>query len=515
MSKQSNALPQIDWTMFSATIACVLLMSVPIVGFSEQAAPIITQAYDYITANFGILYIWYGTGALIFLIWLANSRFGHKKLGDPTDTPEFKTLNWIGMLFCAGVGAGLLYWAVIEWGYYIDAPPFGLEARSTKAKEWASSYGLFHWGVSAWAIYCLPTIAIAYPYYVRKVPYLRLSTSVLSYLPNGVHSKRGRFVDFLFMINLLGGTGTSLGLSTPMIAASISNLMGVSHDFVLEVIVVIVSIAIFGTSAFLGLQKGFKKLADLNMIIAFSLLFFVLAVGPSLFILKMGTNSIGLILQNFIRMNLWTDPINNSGFVENWTIFYWAWWVAYAPFVGIFVTRISRGRTIRQVISGMLVFGSLGAWTFFIIFGNYAMHLELTEVLNITGMMKMGGKQTAAAISQIFSALPAGQIALLAFLTISLIFLATTYDSASYSLASVSTKKLKAGENPARPNRLFWALALGILPLSLMFVDGGLKVILSATIVVSLPLLFVGAVMASSLVKMLKEDQQNESKEVA
>lgn len=501
-----------DWTMFTATAGTILLLSIPIIGFNEQADRIINEAYDYITQRFGIFYIWYAAGALVFLIWLAYGKYGDTKLGDKDSQPEFKTISWIGMLFCAGVGAGLLYWAVIEWGYYLDNPPFGLKARSDDATEWASAYGLFHWGLSAWAIYCLPTVAIAYAYYVRKIPYLRLSTGLLSFLPKGVNTSGGRFIDFLFMINLIGGTGTSLGLSTPMIAAGIANLLGLNHDFTLEVIVIIFSIAIFGTSAYVGLQKGFKKLADFNMILAFALLFFVLALGPSIFIIKMGTNSIGLIIQNFIRMSLWTDPVRNAGFVENWTIFYWAWWVAYAPFVGIFVTRISRGRTIKAVIIGMLVYGSLGAWLFFIVFGNYSMSLELTETLNITELMQAGNRSTAAAISQVFMSLPFGQWALLAFVLIALIFLATTYDSASYALASVSSKELKAGYNPARWNRLFWALALGVLPMALMFVDGGLKVILSATIVVSLPLLVVGVLMAISLIKMLKEDETIENK---
>jgi BCCT family betaine/carnitine transporter len=208
-------------------------------------------------------------------------------------------------------------------------------------------------------------------------------------------------------------------------------------------------------------------------------------------------------------MNFWTDPVENTGFVESWTIFYWAWWVAYGPFVGIFVARISYGRTIKQVVFGMLTFGSLGAWLFFIVFGNYAMYLELNGLLQITEMMKSGSKETAAAISQVFTSLPLGKLALTAFAIVSVVFLATTYDSASYTLASVSSKRLEAGQDPARWNRVFWAFALGVLPVSLMFIDGGLKVILSTTIVVSLPLLALGLIMAMSLMKMLKQDYED------
>ncbi|MDH5500590.1 MAG: BCCT family transporter [Gammaproteobacteria bacterium] len=495
---------KIDRTMFAATVATILLLCVPVALAPVRSADLITQAYAAITGRFGILYLLYGIGTLGFLLYLAFGRFGKVVLGGRDDHIEFPTHSWVAMLFCAGVGAGLLYWAVIEWGYYIDAPPFGLEPRSAEAIEWSASYGLYHWGLTAWALYCLPTLAIAYPYYVRKIPYLRLSTACNELLPNGVNSRRGRLIDFLYMLNLIGGTGTSLGLSTPMIAASFARMTGMSHDFLLEVSVVVFCIAIFGTSAWLGLQKGFRRLADINMIVALALLFFVLAVGPTLFILKTGLNSIGLVLQNFVRLSSWTDPVGNSGFVESWTVFYWAWWIAYGPFVGIFVTRISRGRTIRQVIGGMLTFGSLGAAMFFIVLGNYALHLELSGLLPVTSLMKEPGE--AAAIAEVFMTLPLGYLALAAFFVVAVVFLATTYDSASYTLASVSTARLEAGENPLRWNRVFWACALGVLPITLMFVDGGLKVVLSATIVVSLPLLLVGVLMAMSLIRSLRAD---------
>jgi betaine/carnitine transporter, BCCT family len=218
----------------------------------------------------------------------------------------------------------------------------------------------------------------------------------------------------------------------------------------------------------------------------------------------MGTNSIGLMLQNLFRMNTWTDPVRDGGFVESWTVFYWAWWMAYAPFVGIFVTRISRGRTLRQVIAGMLTFGSLGAAAFYIVLGNYAMHLDLQGLLDVTGLMANGGESSA--ITAVIKSLPFGQVALAVFVLVALYLLATTYDSASHTLASVSTQRLEAGRDPARWNRVFWACALGFLPITLLFAEGGLKVVQSATIVVSLPLIAVGVLMALSLMRMLRED---------
>ncbi len=493
-----------DWTIFLTTAATIALACVPIFAFHDEAAAAITRVFDAITRNFGVVYLWYGIGVVAFLAWLAASRFGRVRLGAANERPEFSTPSWLAMIFCAGVGATLLYWSITEWAYYLAKPPYGLAPRSPEAIEWAATYGMFHWGITGWAIFCLPAIAIAYPYYVRRIPYLRLSTACSAFLPGGVTSARGRALDFLYMINLIGGSGTSLGLSTPMISAAVAELLGLDRRFMLDVAVVVGCIAVFGTSAFLGLQRGFKRMSDATMLLALLLLLFVLVVGPTLFILKMGTNSLGIILQNFFRMNTWTDPVRNAGFVESWTVFYWAWWMAYAPFVGIFVARISRGRTLREVIGGMLAFGSLGAAAFYIVLGNYAMHLDLGGVLDVTGMIAAGSEPSA--IAAVIQSLPFGQIALAVFVLVALVLLATTYDSASHTLASVTTQRLEAGRDPARWNRLFWACALGVLPITLLFAEGGLKVIQSATIVVSLPLIGVGVLMAASLLRMLRQD---------
>lgn len=504
MNHRPEDRPATDWPMFGLTLLVILMACIPIFGLGHRAETTIIGAYDALTQRFGVLYLWYGFGTLVFLLWLAASRHGHVRLGGDGTRPEFRTPSWLAMMFCAGVGAGLLYWAVIEWGYYIGKPPHGFSPRSPEAIEWAAAYGLFHWGPTGWAIQCLPGLAIAYAYYQRRVPYLRLSTGCSGLLPEGVNGARGRALDFLYMLSIIGGAGTSLGLSTPMISAAFADFAGIERSFALDVSVVVACIAIFGTSAWLGIERGFKRMADAAMWIALLFLVFVLLAGPTLFILKMATNGIGLVLQNFLRMNTWTDPVRNAGFVENWTVFYWAWWIAYGPFVGLFVTRISRGRRLRDIILGMLSFGTLGAGIFFMVLGNYAMHLDLAGIVDVTGLMAKAGE--AEAIAAVIGSLPFAKLALAVFTLVAVVLLATTYDSASYTLASVSTQRLEAGRNPARWNRLFWACALGIVPVTLMFVEGGIKVLLSATIVVSLPLLVVGVLLAVSLMRMLRED---------
>jgi BCCT family betaine/carnitine transporter len=495
---------RIDWPSFVTCAAIIAVAGIFLLVSAETAAVKLQSLYDYIAIEFGIFYLLASVAAISFLVWLAASRFGHVRLGDAGGKPEFPTLSWIAMLFCAGVGAGLMYWCATEWAFYFESPPFGAEPRSTEAAEWASTYGLFHWGFTAWAFYCLPAIAIAYPYYVGKKDQLRFSLSCNWFLRGNEHGMIARFIDFLFMLALIGGAATGLGFSAPMIAACLAWLFGVQTSFGLEVAVMGICVGLFVLSVWLGLTRGIKRLSDINMYLALGLLLFILLVGPTVFLLKTSLNGLGMMGQNFLRMNFWTDPFTKSGFVENWTIFYWAWWIAFAPYVGLFITRISRGRTIRQVITGMLIFGSLGSWIFYMIIGNYALSLQLSGQLDFVNIMNTVSGN--AAIVATFETLPIAPLVIGVVAIVSIVFAATTYDSASYSLASGATLHLLAGDDPARWHRVFWAFALAVLPISLMFI-GGLKTMQVILLIVSLPILVVGILMSVSLVKSLQADQ--------
>jgi BCCT family betaine/carnitine transporter len=312
-------------------------------------------------------------------------------------------------------------------------------------------------------------------------------------------------VDFLFIIALVGGTGTSLALTTPMVAACASKLLGVPESFWLDLAAFAASVALIATSVYLGLDRGIKRLSDINVGLAGLFLLFVLLAGPTFFLLKLGTNSIGLILQNFIRMNTWTEPIRHSHFVENWTIFYWAWWIAYGPFMGLFVTRISRGRTLKQLILSMVGFGALGCAAFYIVMGNTAMWMDMRGMVPVQALVAAGRANDA--IAQVMAALPWQPMPLVAFIVMALVFAATTYDSASYAIASAATRYLAAGANPHRWHRVFWAFALAVLPITLIIV-GGLHAILSAVLVASLPLLIIGVAMIVALFKSLRAETQ-------
>ncbi|MFZ9034271.1 MAG: BCCT family transporter, partial [Anaerohalosphaeraceae bacterium] len=404
---------KIDRIIFTVSILVIIAVCTPLVLFPAGGTEVVNKVFNFVTSQFGVVYLWAGMACLGFLFWLSFGQHGSIVLGFENEKPQFSLYSWVCMLFCAGVATGILYFGTIEWTYYYKSPPYGSVPGSIEAINWAATYGMFHWGLTGWAFYALPAVAIGYFYYIKKIPYLRLSTSCHGILGNRAEGSLGRIIDITFMFGMIGSVGTSIGLGTPMISAGICGLFGIEGSFGLNLIVVLIVTIIFATTVYAGIEKGIKRLADVNMALAIFLLIFVLFAGPTVFILKMGTNSIGLMFQNFIRMSTWTDPLTESRFVEDWTVFYWAWWIAVGPFMGIFLAQISRGRTIRQVVLGSLFFGSFGCAVYYIILGNYALHLETHQIVPIIETLAQKGAPSA--IIAVIASLPLGKVMLVLF----------------------------------------------------------------------------------------------------
>jgi len=498
----------VDKQVFWPALIVVVAAIVPLVVMPEASGAVLSQVFSFITHNLGFLFLWFTVASLGMLLWFAFGKYGSVRFGGEDAAPEFRYLSWIGMLFCAGIGTSLLYWATIEWVYYYQAPPFGITPESAEAAHWAAMYGLFHWGPMAWALYCIPALPIAYAFHNRKIPFLRISQACRGVIGDRADGPLGKLIDVLFIFGLVGGTGTSLGLGTPILSESISTLTGIERTFALDAFVIVVWTAIFGTTVYLGMEKGIKRLADANVYLGFFLLAFVLIFGPTVFILDTFTHSLGLLATNFLKMSFYTDPVGQSGFPQTWTVFYWAWWIAYAPFMGLFVARISRGRTIREVVGANLVWGSLGCWLFFATFGNTALHDQLNGTVPVIKIMNEVSPQ--AAIVAVVNALPLGTFVLILFVAMAFIYSATTLQASAYTIASVASRDLVAGESePLRWNRLFWALALGGMAVALMYL-GGLKPLQTASLIVALPLIVVIGLCVWSFLRWLKEDQMGE-----
>ncbi|WP_035249879.1 BCCT family transporter [Desulfitobacterium hafniense] len=491
--------PVVFW---GSALLCLVLYA-PMMIFGEELQPFVAAALKAITYRLDWLWLLFTLGCVIFSLWLAFGRYGNVKLGGPDDKPQYSNFSWISMMFTGGVGAGLVYWSMAEPIFYLKWPPYWGEAFSAQAAQFSLAYGIFHWGISAWAIFVPGAIAFAYMIYVRKKPYFYPSYACRGILGDRVDGWLGRAIDIFVIIGLVGGLGTTLGTVVPMIAAVTANMLGVEDSMTVKVGVTLVIAAVFGYSAYSGLNSGIKKLSELNSWLCMGLLAFVMLAGPTLFMLSLYVDSIGVWATNFLRMSLYTDPITKSGFPQDWTVFYWAWWAAWAMYFGLFVARISKGRTIRNVVVNMMIVTTIGCSLFFLVFGGYAVDLQLNQGIALDQTLaEFGG---GAVIAQVLNTLPLAVVVIPYFLFVMLIFQATTIDSNAYIISMIGCKEVKKDQESPRWTRLFWCSALAVIGVAIMTV-GGLPVVQLSSVATSVPTIIIIVILGMSLCKWLKED---------
>lgn len=512
----------VNKTMQIISAVIIIALSVPLAMNPEGGQKALKGIFNYLTSTFDSLYLVVGFASLIFLIALAMSKYGNIVLARDKNAPaKFSKFTWTAMIFSAGVATGLILWGVIEWGYHFQSPPLGIEPMSKEALIASLGTGIFHWGPTAWAFYCVPAVTIGYIYYVRRQYIYNISEGCRGVLGGLTDGPVGKLIDYLFIFMILGASATSLGFGVPMISAAISEVFGIEKSVNLDIFLILTTSLIFTLSARSGLAKGMAKLANFAVLGSIALFVYILVVGPSAFIIKMGLDSIAFFADNFILMSLTTDPIavtiaedgkqvlsqQGANFPQWWTVFYWAWWVVYGPFMGLFVTRISQGRTIREVIFGMLFWGTLGCTVFYGILGGYGIDLYLNGVLDLPKVLnEQGGAQT---VIEVLKTLPMANIVLILLAVIGVVFLATTFDSAASTMACVATKgELGEGVEPSNSNKLFWCILITILPIVLLLIGGGLKPVQTASVIMALPTMFISVMMMVTLVKYLKEDDK-------
>lgn len=495
--KQINFLPVILALGIIASL-CIYLVVDPeradagIAAFKTSAVNILSP-----------FYLWLGVAVVGYLAFFVFSKYGGVRLGD--EKPEYSTFSWIVMMFCAGMGSSLLYWSVLEWIYYYSAPPLGAQPFSQFAAELSMVYGNFHWSITAWAFFAVGAIPLAHRFYNQKKPGLSLTLCCERVIgPNNVNGPMGKLIEVIFIFGILGGHSTTLAFGVPMLCSSFASLVGIPVTYGMQIGMMMFVTVIFICSSWIGLEKGLKNLSDWNAYFAIALAAYVLFFGPTMFEIKALTNSLGYMFQNFLYMSLWTDPVGNGGFPESWTAFYWAWWLGLGPWMWIFTTRISKGRTIRGMILGMVICGSLGCWFYFGTVSPFGLFQQLNGNLDLVASLKNNG--ATETIVMLVRSLPLGTMVLAVWLFVGILFLATTMDSSSYTLAAAATKNLKTDEHPDRAFKMFWAVLLTAVPLSFMFAKASLTSLQSLAILTAVPIGFLTIVVMIAGYLYMKED---------
>lgn len=450
-----------------------------------------------LTRNFGWFYLWVVLGMVLFAAYVAFSRYGQLRLGGEDDEPEFSIGSWFAMLFAAGMGIGLVFWGVAEpVSHYVTAPP-GVTPGTPEAANAAMRYVFFHWGVHPWAVYSVVALAIAFFQYRRGGN--SLISTVTESLPWRPVRKLSGLFNGLAVVATAFGVAASLGVGALQINSGLNAVFGLSISPTSQVAIIVVTAALFITSAVSGVEKGIKLLSNTNMCVAALLALAVFLLGPTVAIIDTFTNTLGSYASELFRMSLRATPFRDSSWVANWTIFYWAWWISWSPFVGLFIARVSRGRTIREFIIGTVLAPSLAAFVWFSIFGGTALYMEIWQHVPLSEAVKA---DVATALFALFDAMPFGQLMSVVATLLVVVFFVTSGDSAVLVLGMMS----RGGDpNPPARTKIIWGVLIAGIAISLLLA-GGIDAVQTATILFALPFALVIVLMVIALWRALRED---------
>ncbi len=499
---------ELNKPLFYSSITVILGLAAIFSIRPEASAKVIATIKSGIMNSLGSVFLLFGLLVVVTVLFLCFSSVGSIRLGGKDDKPEFKTLSWLAMIFTGGCGSSMIYWGTIEWAYYYKGgagnTPIGLIPGSWEAAEWSAAYGLLHSGITPWALYALVAICVGYLYYVRKVNVLRVSEVCRPILGKHTDGFIGITFDYLYIFAFVAGGATSLTFVSNMVNGFLTQSFGIEFSQTIRILIVI--FFGFATAIIIAsrLEKGLKLVANLNFYLIYGIVILLFFIGPTQFLIDTTTSAFGLLINNFVRMSLWTDSIRGDGFPQAWTIFYWAWWLIYAPTMGIFLAKISRGRTIRQTGLSILFAGSIGCWVLYIVFGNFGLYLDLNNIYSGADAL-LGGEDGGLVLAKIFSYWPWQWLVLPVMLILIFVFTLTSLVAGDYSLAATTTKNLKYGDEPQLWNRLFWSFVRPAITIGLVFLNS-LVALKNSAIIASVPVLVLVIIMFLGMFKMLKED---------
>ncbi|MFB4162963.1 BCCT family transporter [Alteribacillus sp. JSM 102045] len=454
----------------------------------QHLEAVTTNATTFISTRFGWYYLLIIMMMLAFCVYLIFSRFNKIKLGKEDDKPEFSLPTWFAMLFSAGMGIGLIFWTTAEpISHAFISSPSGEEGTPQAIKQ-SLEYSFFHWGIHAWAVYALVALVLAYFKFHKGYPGLISATLVPLFGQKRMEGSAGKLIDILAVFATVVGVAATLGFGSAQINEGLAFLFSTPNNYGFQLLILVVATFLFIISAWSGLSRGIKYLSNVNMVLGFLLMVLLLIVGPTLLILNMFTNSIGGYITNFFEMSLRLEPLNqeNRTWIDNWTIFYWAWWISWSPFVGIFIARISKGRTIKEFMAGVLFVPAIVCFIFFAVFGVSALEVQEAGLANLTDYSM---ETTTFAVLEHY---PLGTILSILTIVVIAIFFITSADSATFVLGMLSTS---GSLNPPRTVKIVWGLSLSAMAAIIVYfggTDGLQNVLIVAAFPFSIVILMMG-----------------------
>ncbi|MFO7862793.1 MAG: BCCT family transporter [Salinivirgaceae bacterium] len=474
-------------------IAVTLIVGKPI---SKVFSTIQTNISDY----GGWFFILSVNFFLFFVFYIAFSKFGKIRLGGERAKPEFSMLAWFSMLFSAGMGIGILFWSVGEPLSHFANPPHG-EGGTVEAAGESMRVTFLHWGLHAWGIYALVGMSLAFFTFNKKLP-LTISSVFYPLLGKRIYGPWGKAINVLAVVATLFGLATSLGMGVQQVSAGLAHLFELPDNITSQVVLItLITLAATG-SVVAGLDGGVKRLSQLNMYIGALFLLFMILVGPSIFIFDSFVQNTGSYVQSFFQLSSWTEAYEQSSWQNGWTVFYWAWWISWSPFVGMFIARISRGRTLKEFVLGVLIVPTLLTFLWLSSFGGSAMFLELNGLADITTAVT---ENVATSLYVLLEQFPLSFVTSIVGVVLVISFFVTSSDSGSLVVDS-----LTAGGKLDAPvaQRIFWALTEGAVA-AVLLIGGGLGALQTAAISTGLPFAIILIIMAISLLKGLKEEHED------
>lgn len=500
MNTKQSETKKIDWMITLLPLAIVILLCILFFIFPEQSNSVLSQIRFFLGDTFGTYYLVIGLGIFLVSIFIATSKYGNIVLGGQTEKPKYSFFAWGSMMFTAGLAADILFYSFSEWILYASDPHI---AEMGSIQDWASVYPVFHWSLIPWGFYLVLAVAFGFMLHVRKRERQKYSEACRPILGKYTDGILGRIIDLVAVFALLAGTATTFSLATPLMTSAINELFHTNFNSTILTIIILIITCIVYTYSLLHGFKGISFLAKSCVYLFFALLAFVLIFGgEARYIIETGLTSLGRMMQNFFQLATETDPLRTTSFPQNWTIFYWAYWMVWCVAAPFFIGNISKGRTVRQTILGGYVFGVGSTIISFIILGNYSLGKQVTGAVDFLAQYQANGNNLYEIIISIIKTLPAAPFVLVLLLVTMIAFYATSFDSIALIGSCYSYHRLGENDSPHKIIQLMWCILLILLPIALVFSESSMSNLQSVSIIAAFP---IGAIITLITVSFLKD----------